>query len=389
MKKRKDNRYRRKVPYEGKDGKTRYRDVYGSSPAEADENAATLKAQLRKGINEKAAKDSFQQWVERFLAKKEAAGVSFKQYSNLENFCKHLSPLNSLPLPKINAGDIQDIILALAKGDGIKKPLGWRSLVGVKQAASGVFKLAMAQRVVEYNPAEYVEIPKNAPRSERTAIEEFQREWVDDTPHRAQRAAMLMLYAGLRRGEMLALTWADINLEEQTVTVRRQAVYENSRPVVKSVKTDAGQDRVVDIPDNLVEYLRAEQGKDDCIYLVHTYDGRILPESSWRDMWKSYMRDLNIKYAYKGTVSKYDPKGIEMLIETFTPHQLRHTFCTMLFAAGYTEAEARDQMGHEDVQTTINIYTHLRKLKERPSKGKLSKYLGRGSDLGVNQKKES
>lgn len=49
------------------------------------------------------------------------------------------------------------------------------------------------------------------------------------------------------------------------------------------------------------------------------------------------------------------------MIHTFTPHEVRHTFCTLLFEAGVDVVTARDQMGHKDIAVTQGIYTHLGK----------------------------
>ena len=64
-----------------------------------------------------------------------------------------------------------------------------------------------------------------------------------------------------------------------------------------------------------------------------------------------------------------------MRIEPFTPHQLRHTFCTLMYFAGVDVLTARDQMGHKDISVTLGIYTSLDKKiqeEEDQSSGLLS-----------------
>ena len=53
------------------------------------------------------------------------------------------------------------------------------------------------------------------------------------------------------------------------------------------------------------------------------------------------------------------PTGIPQLLQHFTPHQLRHTYCTMLYHAGIDALRASKLMGHSNVQITLDIYTHL------------------------------
>ena len=90
-------------------------------------------------------------------------------------------------------------------------------------------------------------IPKNAPQSHRRALTEEEQGWILNTPHKMQLAAVIMMYTGLRRGELLALTWPDINLADRTVTVNKSVEFHDGVPHVKaSTKTNAGM-RVISI----------------------------------------------------------------------------------------------------------------------------------------------
>lgn len=375
MKKRADGRFSSQIYLGVVDGKRKYKTVYGTTQKEVKQKVAELKIKMGKGVDISAADETFEVWADRFLLSKQAEGVGYAYTVNLKNDNKHLMPIHDKPISNITSIEIQSIIdsLALYHNDG-KKPLSKRSLLGIKQFAGQVFKMAIGTRAVDYNPAEYVKIPRTASVAKRTAITEEQQDWIVNTPHRAQRAAMIMLYSGVRRGELLALTWGDIDLKNNTITINKAVEYICNKPSVKSPKSNAGN-RIIEIPQNLSDFLIEEKKKDRCTQVIHMKDGNIFSKSSWGKMWSSYMKDLNIKYGYNNTISKHNPKGTEFLIETFTPHQLRHTFCTLLHAAGYDLIEARNQMGHSEIQTTANIYTHLDKISESNRKGKLTKYL--------------
>lgn len=102
-----------------------------------------------------------------------------------------------------------------------KKDYPKKTLGQIRSTAKQIFQMAVDARVIDYNPAQATHIPYNAPEHHRDALTEEQQQWVIDTPHRAQRAAMLMMYAGLRRGEATALTWADIDLTNNTITINK------------------------------------------------------------------------------------------------------------------------------------------------------------------------
>lgn len=360
------------------DGKRKYKTVYGSTQKEADEKALQAKLQLQKGIDLTAERDTFGQWAERFLTAKASDGISHSQMQSYRNYRNHLSELNNIPIAKVRSGDIQSIIFRLAEGNEQKKGLSKKTLGQIRSTAKQIFQMAVDARVMDYNPAQATHIPHNAPEHHRDALTEEQQQWVIDTPHRAQRAAMLMMYAGLRRGEATALTWADIDLTNNTITINKSVEMIKGKPVIKDhTKTPSGM-RTIHIPQILSDFLIKEKAQENplCIYVLHTIKGNMLTNQAWRTLWSSYLKTLNEKYGnWKGKVSKFQPGGLPMKIPSFTPHWLRHTFATLLYLAGVDILTARDQLGHADIKTTLAIYTHLDKKYKRSNMGKLDEYL--------------
>lgn len=401
MKKRKDGRYEQKV-YIGKkprldeDGKPvvdengeeqysrQYVVVYGSTQRETKEKAAQLKLQHGNGIDITSANDSFGTWAERFITQKETEGLTAAYITALKSRRAHLRSLDSSNISKITTGDIQTIINRLSDYHDGKRPLAKRTLHSICDVVCQIFEMAIMSRVLSYNPAKYVTISKATKETKREALTKEQQQWVntpllvksgrDIIEHRARLAAMIMMYAGLRRGELIALTWAVIDLNAGTIRVNKAVEFDNGAPKLKGTKTDAG-DRTVDIPDVLVEYLKSIRHSDDCLYVVHKLDGSIHTASSWRRMWESYMSDLNVKYGYKGEASKHNPDGLAMKIKPFTAHQLRHTFATLLYLSGTDVLVAKEQMGHRHIETTLGIYSHLDKEHKRKSITKLNDYI--------------
>lgn len=69
------------------------------------------------------------------------------------------------------------------------------------------------------------------------------------------------------------------------------------------------------------------------------------------------------------------PTGIPQLLDKFTAHQLRHTYCTMLYLAGVDILTASKLMGHSDVKITLEIYTHLDEKYKRLNIEKFNNYI--------------
>ncbi len=71
------------------------------------------------------------------------------------------------------------------------------------------------------------------------------------------------------------------------------------------------------------------------------------------------------------------PTGIPVLVDPFTAHQLRHTYCTMLYLAGVDLKTASKLMGHSDVKITLDIYTHLDEKYKRLNIDKFNNYIAK------------
>lgn len=381
-----------------KSGKKKYKSVYGATQKEAQRKADELRAALGKGIDISAQRDTFRQWRERWIASKTCGAGQLTAYKANIN---HLSELDYMEIGKIRTSDIQSIFTRLSH------ELSRKTLTQIRMAARQVFQLAIVDRVLDYNPVDAVTIPKAATAPEtREALTDEQIEWIRTTPSpRAQLPAMIMLYCGLRRGELMALRWSDIDLKDKVIHVRRSVEMVNGKPVEKEGgKTDAAT-RDVPIPDVLYTFLVSAQptAKKRSINLypliTEKARGGLHTSKSWAELWSSYMDDINIAHGdfsdcidsdgrrYTPT-SKHDPRGVPCRIETFTPHQLRHTYATLLYEAGVDVMTAQKLLGHASPSTTLNIYTHLRDKHKAAEITKLNDYLN-GQSEGADKSKTS
>lgn len=386
-KKREDGRLQSKVYL----GNGKYKYVYAATNKELQQKIDELKTKLGKGIDVSAENDTFGFWSDRWIELKRM-DVTEKRWRSYDSRRHYLDELAYQPIGKIKTAQIQKIIVdcATQPSEATGKPLARQTLINLKNIASQIFKLAIANRVTEFNPAENVKVPKETPKEIRQPLSDEQQLWVRETPHRAQTAAMIMMYAGLRRGELMALTWSDIDLKNRTITVNKAVEFAgNTGKVVPTTKTESGM-RTVYIPDILVEYLKNQPRKT---FLVSCQvSGKLHSETSWKRMWESYMNTMNAKYgdfsSIIGTAPKKSQKKRPMIIPTFTPHQLRHTYITMLYLAGVDVMTAKEQAGHSDIQTTLNIYTHLDKNHKQKNIDKLNNFLN-GCQMGVKSKENA
>lgn len=360
-KKREDGRYQTRIAI----GDNKYKFVTAKTQKELNRKVADIKLRCGRGVDIGAERDSFGMWGEAWLRAKERT-VCYQTYATYSARFKRFEPLYDIPVTELRLLDFQEIFYSLADGD---KPLSKKTLKGLKQDAIQIMQLAIDNRVLDYNCARSIVIPTTAkPSEERRALTREEQQWILDTPHRAKTAAMIMMLAGLRRGELLALTWDDIDYENKTIRVNKSVEFVKGKPHVKpGGKTDAAT-RKVYIPDILVEYLKTVQHSGEIV--CPSARGGYMTAEAWRRMWESYLAELNYRYGDFGKCvndkgepllvkSKFQPGGLPFVIPRITAHWLRHTFITNMYLAGVSLLTARDQAGHSDIKITSEIYTHL------------------------------
>ena len=166
-----------------------------------------------------------------------------------------------------------------------------------------------------------------------------ERDLILNTPHRMQLGVLVMLYAGLRRGEALALNLdTDVDFNRHVIHVRRAVRYAGNAPIMTRPKTAAGS-RDVPLLPILEDALRGSSG-----WLIQSAKGTQATETAFRRSWQSYMTAL--------TKSAGHPVSIRC-------HDLRHSYCTMLRDAGVEMKLAMLWMGHSDEKMILRVYDHV------------------------------
>lgn len=370
-----DGRKQAKIYLGTIDGRAKYKYVYAATQKELDAKVRDVKIAVGKGLDVTAANDKFGHWRIQWL-KLKSHTVSTQRYISYESLSKKLEILDNSPVTRLTITDFQNVIFDNAH-------LSANTLVSLKSICKQVMQLAIDNRVIDYNPAANIKLPKCPKKTLRRALTETEQSWIINTPDYMQTAAMLMMYAGLRRGELLALMWTDVDLDAGTINVDKAAEVLHGKFETKYfTKTEAGM-RTVYIPSILTEYLKGVKRSNN-LYVFPAPQGGKFYTKTWNRKWEAYIKKLNTKY---GDFSNYilDPgEELPIVIPYFTAHWLRHTFITMMYLAGIDLLTAKEQAGHNDVRTTMSIYTHLDSQYKKKKMDKLDEYLKNGCQMGVS-----
>lgn len=263
--------------------------------------------------------------------------------------------LGDLKLPDITAADISALLLSMqAQGKA------QATCVKTYNVLRGLFKMAYMADLIEKNPMDKVQRPKQrkdeVKREEPEAYTAEEARYIlrclEQEPLKWRAYMRLLIDTGMRNGECCGLQWQNINFRENTVTIAGNLCYTPQKGIYLDTPKN-GKSRTVDVAPEvmtLLQQLRTHQAGHTISSYVFTQDNSskpIHPQSPGR-----YTEKFAKKY------------GVEHL----HPHKLRHTYASLAITNGADVASVSENMGHSDKAVTLRMYTHAdRESKKRAS----------------------
>lgn len=365
--KRDDGRYQRNIIVGRKaNGAYIRKTIYGKTKKELELKIAEITQQIHQGIYVPEDKTTFGEMSEIWLTQYNPTANEKWIYRQQCVINKHLLPvLKYMKLKDLKPYHLQSIINKMAKDS-----LSTSTMKKAKQTAVRILNVGVENDLVTRNVFSNVKVPTVEPH-ERRALTEEERDLVNRTwrGHRMGHAVMIMMYCGLRRGELLALTWKDIDLENKMLSVNKSVRTFKNQPYVKKPKSKAGA-REIPIPNILVDVLR--DLPRDYALVCPDVKGEMMSDTAYRRAWNSYRHYLNLKAG--GRDASRTREKIQA-IDNITAHMLRHTYASMLYEAGVDIKSAQRFLGHADIEMTLAVYTHLTKFKEDEAINSLNAHL--------------
>lgn len=250
----------------------------------------------------------------------------------------------------------------------------------IKATTARIFDSAVANKIIAVNPCTGVQW-KHTGEGTHRFLDAWEIQLITENwnAHHAGMWAMLMLYAGLRRGEALALRWSDIDLDALVIHVSRGVHFESNASVIGTPKTESSV-RDVPIFPPLAKALNEafSDTLDKNSFVCTGAAGQQVTLSIWASGWRAYN---NAMTRAASDIPEHDVFSIRA-------HDLRHTFASMLYDAGVDIKTAQKLLGHAAPEITMRIYTHLSEMYEARSVDKMTEYLNNmGHKWGTNTQK--
>lgn len=226
------------------------------------------------------------------------------------------------------------------------------------------------------------------------AITSQEREWIETlcTDHRAHAVVMAMLYAGVRPQEAKAINIErDIDTQADTITVRETVHMQGHNTYVynKKLKTDYSA-RTIPLFPPLKTALAGRSGM-----LIQSAKGKSVTVQAWKSAWESYISCLETaingcQERWYGKRKQDHGKQLPPFIKvTFTPYDLRHSFCTMCRDNGVELNTCIHWMGHKDAKMILKIYDEFSQERSKNEAAKLNNTLFRGQNGGQNKNEQA
>lgn len=302
-------------------------------------------------------------WYQQY-SKQTLRPTTQSRYENL--IYNHINPeIGKIPLNKITQNDLQQFYGRL-KNDGRKiytdlfgKGLSDRMVRSCHALCRQGLEKAATDGIIRINPAIGCKLPpKKAKEMQVLTREEMQRFMIQAKADGYFELFLLELCTGMRRGEIVALQWDDLNMRTGELHISRQATTVKGKIEICTPKTKSSI-RTVILPLNVLKIL------------------------------SEYREKVNSRWMFPSPVKEdapYHPAAVRKVLDRLLEraeckhvrfHDLRHTFATTALANGMDIKTLSTIIGHISSETTLNIYTHVTDNMQRSAADKIEQGFGR------------
>lgn len=336
---RKDGRLMKKITV---NGKPKY--LYSDDPKDLEKQYIEIKHLSYSGTqlsnDNIKLKDFAKKWIE--------FNSSNKEYRTIEEY-KIL--INNYILPILGHKKIKDVKLYDIKELMKKMENIPTTAKKTLQIIKRILNDAVDNDIIIKNVAQNVKAPKIT-KNERLPLTLEEDKMLLSSNNKYVPFFLFMRYTGMRKEEIVPITINDIDLKNKTISINKAVTFIHNKPVLKDTKNNRSRtvpllDIIYDLVKDLIENAIKE---NRTLLFVKETDKKMLTDVAIRRHLESLLNNLN--------------KNENKLKIKFTCHQLRHSYCTMLYYADVKIKKAQELMGHASADMVYNIYTHLDEKRE-------------------------
>lgn len=283
----------------------------------------------------------------------------------------HILPyFGNMKIKDINARYCQRVI------NEITKNANRSSVHIIKSVINLTFKYAVKKNYISKNPMDHVVIPRQDEEVIQSK-EEKRNFWKKDEVQsflaisknemEFQDYVMfhVLIYTGMRKGELLALEWEDINFDNNTIHISKTLYFLDGKEIVQTTK-NVSSNRTIHVDDKTIRYLRKlhyKQKEELLKFGITQIPKNIFIRNDLRPIRLSTPNEILNDF-----IDRHD-------FHKITVHGLRHTHASLLFEAGADIKDVQTRLGHSNITTTMDTYTHVTETSSIKTAAKFQKYM--------------
>ncbi|MBD5083865.1 MAG: site-specific integrase [Clostridiales bacterium] len=339
-------------------GKAIYKNVLAKTQKECKEKLAQAIEKYVKVDVVRSGKYTVAEWVRLWFETYSKPSIREQTAYYYNNYIeKHIVPgIGSIKLDKLTTLQIQQFYNKLKTSGRVQryehielkdKGLSNRFIRGVHGVLNSALEQALKERLITSNPAEGCKLPKIEKKEMKVLLPEQIGAYLQEANKRGLLPAYyLELTSGLRRGELLALLWTDLDVEDMTISVTKQVNRINGQLKVSQPKT-SNSIRTIPIPKQAVDLLILEHEKhpDNPYMFPSPKTGTMYDPDSFRHTHEKILAAAGIEH--------------------IRFHDLRHTFATLSLQNGVDLKTLSNTLGHYSAGFTLDTYTHATQRMKR------------------------
>lgn len=356
-------------------GKPIRRSIYGDTKVEVRKEMTAICREVDTGIYKAPDKTTVSEWMKLWMETYCEGKVKPLTYQTYQGVIKnHIKPyIGALQVQKVKGLDIQKLYNSMTKAG-----LSGKTVKNVSAVLHKAFSVAVKQHIISSNPVDGAELPR-VEQHEITPLADEEiplfLSAIDGSPFR--NAYALCLFAGLREGECLGLSWGQVDFEKGRITISQQLQKEKNKNAKYYIApyTKSDKPRTIEPPPIAFQYLRAERAKQS--------ENRLKAGTAWNNPDDLVFTDESGKhYAIHTFYRRFKVIAASIGRPDARPHDLRHTAATVALAAGSDVKSVQGMLGHATAAFTLDRYGHVTERMMKDTANRMQNYYDGLSKMG-------
>ncbi|MDP4120150.1 MAG: site-specific integrase [Bacillota bacterium] len=351
-------------------GKQVQKSVSGKTQKEVREKLQAVSVTLNEGTYTEPSKLTVSAWLDIWLSEYtgELKTLSLSTYTGHIN--NHIKPeLGAVKLQALSTSQVQKLYNKLQKGSDSEEPIAPKTIKNIH----GVLHKALAQAAelgyIKYNPAG----PCKLPRIVKTEVKPLEEKQIAlflqaISGHTYERLYIVDLFTGLRQGEILGLTWDNVNFQAGTIHICKQLIHEKAkggRYIFGTLKND--KTRLITPAPSVMRVLQEQKQ-------IQT-EWQLKAGPLWNDTGLVFTSEFGGHLCHVTVYKQFKRIAKNIGIPSARFHDLRHTYAVAALQSGDDVKTVQETLGHHTAAFTLDVYGHVSERMKKESAERMEQFI--------------